>query len=319
MPYYGIPVDQTSEDVAFGFNKDIITGLLRDSLNFDGVVCTDWNIITDTRMGEGRAWGVEELTPKQRVKKVLDAGCDQFGGESIPELIVELVKEGQISLPRLDLSVRRILRDKFRLGLFENPYVDAEKATAIAGKEEFRKKGKLAQGNSTVLLKNQSLLPLKEGVKIYASGMSDHEALGKYGTLVDDPEEAEVVLTRLRTPYEERGDYFLESFFHQGRLHFSEEEQNEILDLISEKPAIVVINLERPAVLTPIDGEAEAVLAEFGTSDEVLAELLFGKMEPKGKLPFELPSSWEAVQKQLEDVPYDSEDPLYPFGHGLGY
>ena len=52
MPYYGIPIDQTTENVAFAFNKDIIQGLLRDSLNFQGVVCTDWNVITDSKIGE---------------------------------------------------------------------------------------------------------------------------------------------------------------------------------------------------------------------------------------------------------------------------
>lgn len=57
MPYYGIPVGQTDEDVAFAFNKSIITDLLRDSLGFDGVVCTDWGIIVDNKMGEARAWG----------------------------------------------------------------------------------------------------------------------------------------------------------------------------------------------------------------------------------------------------------------------
>ena len=76
-------------------------------------------------MGEGRAWGVEHLSYKERIKKVLDAGCDQFGGESNPELIVELVNEGKIDEKRLDISVKRIMKDKFRLGLFDNPYVDA--------------------------------------------------------------------------------------------------------------------------------------------------------------------------------------------------
>ncbi len=82
---------------------------------------------------------------------------------------------------------------------------------------------------------------------------------------------------------------------------------------------MVIINLERPAILSEIDKSTKALLADFGTSDEVLTEVLFGKIIPEGKLPFELPSSKEAVQKQMEDVPYDSKDPLYPFGHGLGY
>ncbi|MEX0359753.1 MAG: glycoside hydrolase family 3 protein [Allomuricauda sp.] len=319
MPYYGIPVGQTSEDVAFGFNKDIITGLLRDSLNFKGVVCTDWNIITDTKMGEGRAWGVEHLTIKERVKKVFDAGCDQLGGESIPEIISELVNGGQLTEERIDVSVKRVLRDKFKLGLFDNPYVDVEASKVIAGNSDFRKKGKLAQQKSTVLLKNEGLLPLKKTVKLYVHGAENKEAYASLGELVNNPDKADVVIARIQTPYDERTDYFLESFFHQGRLYYSEEEKEEILDLIQDKPSIVVATLERPAILTEVSAEANALLVDFGTSDEALVGLLSGEVNPKAKLPFELPSSQEAVEKQLEDVPYDSENPLYPFGFGLSY
>lgn len=71
--------------------------------------------------------------------------------------------------------------------------------------------------------------------------------------------------------------------------------------------------------MTRISELSQALMAEFGTSDEVLADVLFGKRSPEGKLPFELPSSQEAVEKQFEDLPYDSEDPLYEFGFGLSY
>ncbi|MEC3907537.1 glycoside hydrolase family 3 N-terminal domain-containing protein [Tamlana sp. 2201CG12-4] len=319
MPYYGIPMEQTDENVAFAFNKSIITKFLRDSLNFQGVVCTDWNLISDSKLGEARAWGVENLTPKQRMKKVLDAGCDQFGGENNPELIVELVKEGALSEERIDVSVKRVLHDKFKLGLFDNPYVSENKALKIAGSKTFRDKGKVAQQKSVVLLKNKSLLPLKKGVKIYAEGLTNPKVLMGYGSLVKRPEKADVILTRIRTPFDPRSEYFLEGFFHQGRLYYDEEEKKELLELITQKPAIVVVNLERPAILTEIEKESSALLAEFGVTDEILVELLFGKVAPTGKMPFELPSSWEAVQKQLEDLPYDSENPLYSFGHGLTY
>ncbi|MEN8228192.1 MAG: glycoside hydrolase family 3 N-terminal domain-containing protein [Bacteroidota bacterium] len=320
MPYYGIPVGQTDEDVAFAFNKAIITELLRDSLRFEGVVCTDWGIISDSKLGEARAWGVEDLSPLQRVKKVLDAGCDQFGGEAVPDLIVELVETGQISEERLDQSVRRILLDKYRLGLFENPYVDEARALEVAGKSHFIEKGKEAQAKSMVLLKNNSLLPLEQGVKIYAEGVSNPGALEKYGVLVNDPASADVIVKRINTPYgSPKGKSFLERFFHQGRLYYNDEELSEIVGLIDQKPSIVVAHLERPAILTEISEVSSALLAEFGTSDEVLAEVIFGRKLPMGKLPFELPSSWEAVEKQLEDVPYDSEDPLYEFGYGLTY
>ena len=319
MPYYGIPVGQTDEDVAFAFNKEIISELLRDSLDFKGVVCTDWNIITDSKIGEGRAWGVEDLSIKERVKKVLDAGCDQFGGEAIPGVIVELVNEGQIPEKRLDISVKRILSDKFRLGLFDDPYVNEGKAVQIAGKEAFREKGLRAQQKAAVLLKNEGVLPLKKGTKLYVSGVEDVDVYTSFGEVVSSPSEADVIIARIRTPFDPRNDSFLESFFHQGRLYYTDEELEEIQGLIRQKPSVIVANLERPAILTPINEEAKAVMADFGISDKVLAKLVFGEASPQGKMPFELPSSWEAVQKQLEDVPYDSENPLYPFGHGLSY
>ncbi len=211
------------------------------------------------------------------------------------------------------------MKDKFRLGLFDDPYVDEQKATQIAGQESFRKKGQIAQAASMVLLKNEALLPLKEGTKLYVEGMTNPEVFDGPGELVDNPKDADVIVKRIGTPFDERSDYFLEQFFHQGRLYYTEEEKKEILDLISQKPSIVVANLERPAILTEIAESSSALFAEFGVGDEVLADVLFGIRKPSGKLPFELPSSWEAVKNQKEDLPYDSKDPLYPYGHGLSY
>ncbi len=320
MPYYGIPVGQTNEDVGFAFNKAIITDLLRDSLGFDGVVCTDWGIISDSKVKEASAWGMEDFTPLQRLLKVIEAGCDQIGGEFIPELIVELVESGQISEERIDVSVRRILRDKYRLGLFDNPYVDEQDALKIAGNDSFVEKGKQAQAKSMVLLKNENLLPLKEGVKIYVEGMTDLSGLEKYAVLVKKPTDADVIVTRIATPWQKReGGSMFESFFRGGRLYYSDEELGEILELIAQKPTVVVANLYRPSVLTEINEQCTALMADFDTSDEVLADVLFGKRKAMGKLPFELPSSQEAVEKQMEDLPYDSENPLYPFGYGLSF
>jgi beta-glucosidase len=319
MPYYGIPVDQTEENVGFAFNKAIITGLLREKYGFDGVICTDWNIISGSKVGEARAWGVEDLSLAERTLKVIEAGCDQFGGENSPELIIELVRSGALSEKRIDESVARIMRDKFTLGLFDDPYVDVDQAPAIAGKQSFRELGEIAQAKATVLLKNEGLLPLKPGTKVYVEGISSPEAFEPHAQVVASPEDAEVIIKRVTTPFEPRDDSFLEQFFHQGRLYYTEEDLGEILKLIGQKPSVVIANLERPAILTEIDAACNSLLAEFGTSDEVLARLVFGLDRPEGKLPFELPSSWEAVEAQKEDVPYDSENPLYPFGHGMSY
>ena len=111
----------------------------------------------------------------------------------------------------------------------------------------------------------------------------------------------------------------LERFFHQGRLNFTDEEVAEHLKLIRTKPTITVMNLERPAVIPKINEESSAVIADFDCSDEIILELIFGGFTPSGRLPFEMPSSMAAVENQLEDVPYDSENPLYEFGHGLEF
>jgi beta-glucosidase len=323
MPYYGMPVGTSHEEVGFGFNKGIITDLLRRKYNFDGVVCTDWSLLKPfKKFGReilpGRAWGVEHLSLAERVLKILDAGVDQFWGEACPEVVIQLVREGRVSEERIDQSVRRLLRDKFRLGLFDNPIVDIEAAEKIVGKPEFRQAGALAQRKSIVLLKNEKQrLPLKSGLKIYVENIQP-EAVGQYGQVVRDIAQADIAILRLNTPYEKRKG-LAEGWFHAGELDFKEPEKARILNILHQVPTVVDIYLERPAVIPEIAERSAALLANFGASDEALLDVLFGKFAPQGKLPFELPSSMEAVREQKEDLPYDSESPLFPFGHGLGY
>lgn len=322
MPYYGLPVGQTKENFAFGYNKEIITGLLRDTYKFDGVVCTDWGLVSEIRvpflgtMKPASAYGdAEDMTALERVAKIIDAGCDMLGGEANPDWIIELVKSGKISEDRIDQSIRRILRDKFRLGLFDNPYIDTENFSAI-GRAEFREKGKAAQRKSLVLLKNEEkTLPLAKGTKVYLQGMSqdlEHPGL----EVVNSPEQADVIILKLNTPYTPRNKYIIERFFHQGRLDFPEDEKAEILELIQKKPTITVMSLERPAVIPEISAASSALIADFDCEDNIILELIYGDFQPSGKLPIELPSSMEAVKNQKEDVPYDSKDPLYKFGAG---
>jgi beta-glucosidase len=107
--------------------------------------------------------------------------------------------------------------------------------------------------------------------------------------------------------------------FHHGDLDFKEDAKTEILSLLQTVPTIVVLYLDRPAVIPEINAEAKAVVGEYGASDTAVLDVLFGKANPEGKLPFELPSSMDAVRNQKADVPYDSESPLYRFGYGLSY
>ena len=329
MPYYGVPMDQTNENVGFAFNKAIITDLLRNKYKYDGVVCTDWGLISDSKIGPivwpARAWGVEHLSAEDRVLKIINAGVDQFGGESLPELLIKLVKEGKLSEARIDQSITRLLRQKFQLGLFDNPYINVDHALKTIGRADFAKAGEESQRRAMVLLKNANagkgnVLPLPMGkLKIYAGNM-DPKVVALYGTVVTNAKEADFAILRLNTPWVPvEIENFMARMFHHGDLDFKGKEKDSILQIMSAVPSIVDIYLDRPAVFPEINAKAKAVLADFGASDAAVLDVIFGKAKPGGKLPFELPSSMEAVRNQKEDVPYDSKDPLYKFGFGLKY
>jgi beta-glucosidase len=327
IPYYGMPVGLPIEEVGFGFNKDVISGLLREKYGFDGVVCTDWMLLTPVKvlgreLIEAKCWGVEGLSVEERARKALEAGVDQFGGESCPDVIVGLVRSGQIAEARIDASVRRLLRDKFRLGLFDHPYVDPEAAERIVGSDAFRQAGEIAQRKSIVLLKNSEtpggmILPIQGKPKIYVENV-DPEVAGRYGQVVESVEEADVAILRLDAPYEQR-EGFLERHFHAGDLDFKGNEKARILSILERVPTIVDIYLDRPAVLPEIAEKCAGLLADFGASDGAVLDVIFGGFAPAGRLPFEMPSSMDAVRKQKEDLPYDSENPLFPCGYGLTY
>ncbi|WP_420461164.1 glycoside hydrolase family 3 protein [Neolewinella sp.] len=325
MPYYGVPTDQTDENVAMAYNKAIITTLLREEMGYDGVVCTDWGLVTDTPLGPtvwpARAWGVEELSEADRVLKILEAGCDQFGGENRPELVVQLVNEGRMSEERIDTSVRRLLRQKFQLGLFDDPFVDEEAVATVFTDSADLALGRYSQQASMTLLKNEEgRLPLSgEGLRVYVENM-DSAVVAEYATVVTSPEVADVAILRLKTPWVPvETDNFFARGFHHGDLDFKGEEKAHILDVLRAVPTVVDLYLDRPAVIPEIAAEAAALIANYGASDRAVCEVLFGRAAPRGKLPFELPASMEAVEAQLTDVPYDSEAPLYPFGFGLSY
>ncbi|MFF3768987.1 glycoside hydrolase family 3 N-terminal domain-containing protein [Streptomyces sp. NPDC002232] len=319
MPYYGQPVGTDWEEVGFGFNKGVITGLLREELGFTGIVCTDWGLLQEHSIfgeaHEARAWGVEHLSVAERAAKALDAGADQFGGEECPEVIVELVGTGRISEERIDASVRRLLREKFVLGLFdERRYVDPDEAAETVGRADFAAAGAAAQRRSLTVL-TDGPLPLPGRPRLYVENV-DPAVAAAYGEVVADPADAELAVLRLRTPYEERPGLF-ESFFHSGSLAFGEEELAGVLTLLRTVPTVVCVNLERPAVLPEIAAHAAALIADYGASDEALLDVAFGRAKPEGRLPFELPRSMAAVAASRPDVPNDTVDPVFAHGHGL--
>tara|TARA_B100001989_G_scaffold69794_1_gene47452 strand:+ start:1042 stop:2928 length:1887 start_codon:yes stop_codon:yes gene_type:complete len=318
MPYYGIAVDQSNENIAIGFNRYLLNDLLREKLNYDGVICSDWGIIT------GRHWGVTNLTIPERYIKAINAGIDQFGGEMHPEIVVQLVRENKIDESRIDRSARRILKNKFELGLFDDPFVDIESVDKLINTQITQKLALDAQRKSVVMLKNSNLLPLTEETKIYVDGMEFKDSdINKVNTI----EEADVILMYLHTVFngnQEPGtdrlfDRFLSNLFPNTDLRFN----NQVIKRASEysqvKPLILVVDLNRPAILSELNDLSDALIGTFGVNDEVIHEIINGKTNPSGKLPFELPSSMSEVEEQFEDVPDDTANPLYKYGYGLSF
>ena len=276
MPYYGMPLGTEYDEVAFAFNKGIITDLLRGKLAFEGIICTDWGLVTDAAiLGQpmpARAWGVEHLDELSRVEMILDAGCDQLGGEARPELVVEPVAQGRIAEERIDVSVRRLLREKFILGLFDDPYLDPDHAAVTVGKAEFIAAGVDAQRRAYTLLTNSDqILPLERGRRLYLEGVS-RDLASRYGDVVGDPTDADVALLRLKAPYEPRPGGF-EAMFHAGSLEFPAEKRDHHAAICSAVPTIVDVYLDRPAVLTDLAGQAAALLGSYGSSDEAFLDV----------------------------------------------
>ncbi|MGA4543985.1 glycoside hydrolase family 3 protein [Uniformispora flossi] len=315
MPGYGIPAGTGMAEVGACFNRDVLVGLLRERFGFDGVICTDFNLLAGmTIPGRGtlpaRNWGVEHLPLAEQVRMLLDADVDQFGGETRPELIVDAVRSGAVTEARIDASVRRILRDKFRLGLFDDPYVDADAAEELVGAAETRTLGRTVQQRALVRLAGD---PLPAGSRIYVENV-DPEAAAAYGTVVARPEDADAAVVRLAAPYEER-DGFLEGGFHAGSLAFRAEELDRLRKLGAAVPLAVSICLDRPAVLTGLADGTALLLGDFGAADDLVLDVVFGRAQAVGRLPFDLPSSMRAVEESREDVPFDTADPLFRFGH----
>lgn len=177
MPYYTISYNQTDENVANGFNEEIIANQLRRDAQYDGVVCTDWLITHDEvhpDVHSGKPWGVEKMTEAERHYKALMAGVDQFGGNNQKTPVIEAYQMGvkehgeKWMRQRFELSAYRLLLNIFRTGLFENPYVDVSQTTKVVGCPEFMNAGYEQQVKSIVMLKNKdSLLPVSKNKNVY--------------------------------------------------------------------------------------------------------------------------------------------------------
>jgi beta-glucosidase len=337
MPTYTI-LENTSirgrpfEAVGGAFNRQLLTDMLRGTYHFDGVILSDWGITRDcaencrtaakphTPADIAMPWGVESLTVRERFARGVVAGLDQFGGTEQSEMLVDAVRSGLLTEARLDESVRRIMTQKFQLGLFEGPFVEAAKAKAVVGAPAFQAEANAAQRRAIVLLENRdAMLPLRAGAKIYLHGIDATIVRSRGFTPVERPSDADVAVVRVVAPFERpHPNFFFGGRQHEGRLDFHDGDPDyEQIKLASGAvPTVVAIYLDRPAILANVRDKVRAIVANFGAGDEALWDVLTDPSRAEGRLPFELPSSMPDVEAQDPGLPHDTKQPLYRIGAG---
>ena len=248
MPIYSIVLNQdpSGENVGGGYSKWLIQQQLREGEHFEGVVCTDWGITGDCQSvydpSCGKPWGVEDLTIAERHYRVLQAGVDQFGGNNEIGPILEAYKMWakdfgeKAARKRFEQSAKRLLLNIFRVGLFENPYLDPKTTEAIVGKPAFMVAGYAAQLRSIIMLKNhEGTLPQQEHCRVYipkrhypsipriwgnpSEEKTDYpinlDIVKKYFDIAETPEEAVFALCVIGEPSFSLG-YSLEEASHGG-------------------------------------------------------------------------------------------------------
>lgn len=331
MPYYSIPNNTTYEKIAYAYNKGVLQGLLRKQLGFKGIINSDTGPI------EMMPWGAENLSVKERYKRTLEAGVNIYSGTSDPAPLLETVKSGMVDMKLIDNSVWLLLMEKFELGLFENPYVDEAAAEKIVGSSAFQKKADIAFRKSIVLLRNvSSALPVKPKTKIYFESYFKkpgntaanvyQQAENNYGIeFVKTPEEADEIVLWItpgsKSLFDSDGQPLYLSLSKNGV------DVTYINKLIAQKPTILLINYSNPWVIDEIyndtnKGNVKGVLATFGTTAEAVLDVITGKFNPSGKMPFTTPVSEAAAQNQQSDVPgylKGAAYPLFKYNEGLRY
>jgi len=377
-------------------NRYLETDILRGEWDFDGFVESDWTAVAEMRACPPKnpdtgecGHGVAADGP-EAAALALNSGTDsEMTSTLIRDHGAQLLDERRISMRRIDEAVRRILRVKFRAGLFENPYVDVAKAEGAQLQPDAVAAARKAAGRSMVLLKNEGgLLPLDPSKKTAVIGPladSGHNMLGPWWGRGRD-EDAVTVLDGIRArnadatfaqgctvSQKEPPDYdpaqdcpddgFAEAVaaaeaadqvvlaLGESREMSGEAASRSEIDLPGEQealiaaikatgtPFVVVLFNGRPLTLDGVADQAPAILEAWFPgvqAGNAVADVLFGDVNPGGKLPVSFP-------RRLGQVPiyynhertgrpcntgskYNSRyrdlascDPLYEFGYGLSY
>jgi beta-glucosidase len=297
---------QQFEEVGAAFNQTLITTLLRDYMGFTGYVNTDSGVLTNT------GWGVESLSIPQRFAKGVKAGASIFSDNNDPSGLLAAVNQGLLTEAELDPSVRLLLTEMFKLGLFENPYVDPTQAQALAKNASYQKVADQAHREALVLLRNdQNLLPFTSHVNLYVEVFtSGNGAAAQTASLkalfandpmvriVDDLAQATAALLYLQPSQVELADRIDIKLSPSTGIDVAKVQQIE-----AAVPTVLAINFSTAWVINDVEPGAAAVIGTFDVKANALIELLRGSFAPKGKLPISIPASEAAVDANASDVP----------------
>ncbi|HPY42853.1 MAG TPA: glycoside hydrolase family 3 N-terminal domain-containing protein [Clostridia bacterium] len=354
MPYYSVPLALDMENSAIG-SKATLQDLLRSEMGFEGIIQTDWGMIWAIQEALGTMTGEEVSDEEAILIGVTQSRVDGIGGESIRliDYMEEYTVDGKIDEAILTAAAARIVKVKFEMGVFENPYCDVEHAVSFVGNEESQALSLQAAREAMTLLKNDGILPLDAsatqtilvagpragdmdslvgGWSSSQKGLSIAEALAEYAgentkviyeadhleRIGQLAEEADLIIVSVGEP----------SYQHDPPWGYDTLEitpsQQEILEVAkaSGKPIVTVMTGGRPYILTWCDENTNAVLAAYYPGSQggiAIAETLYGINNPTGKTPVQFPRDMQSVNNQQGDVSFDLENPLYDYGWGLSY
>jgi len=354
MPYYSVPLALDMENSAIG-SKATLQDLLRDEMGFTGIIQTDWGMIWAIQEALGTMTGEEVSDEEAILIGVTQSRVDGIGGESIRliDLMEEYTQEGKIDEAILTAAATRIVKVKFEMGMFENPYCDVDYAVSFVGNEENQKVNLQAAREAMTLLKNDGALPLDPDAKqtilvcgprafdmdslvggwsSAQEGMTIADAVAAYAgentTVLTEKEDVEVI-----KELAQQADVIIVSIGEPSYQHDPVwgydtleivQSQQEILEaaVASGKTVITVVTGGRPYILTWCDENTSAILEAYYPGAQggiAIGETLFGLNNPTGKTPMQFPRDMESVNDQEGDVSFDLENPLYDYGFGLSY
>lgn len=354
MPYYSVPLALDMENSAIG-SKATLQDLLRDEMGFTGIIQTDWGMIWAIQEALGTMTGEEVSDEEAILIGVTQSRVDGIGGESIRliDLMEEYTQEGKIDEAILTAAATRIVKVKFEMGMFENPYCDVDYAVSFVGNEENQKVNLQAAREAMTLLKNDGALPLDPDAKqtilvcgprafdmdslvggwsSAQEGMTIADAVAAYAgentTVLTEKEDVEVI-----KELAQQADVIIVSIGEPSYQHDPVwgydtleivSSQQEILEaaVASGKTVITVVTGGRPYILTWCDENTNAILEAYYPGAQggiAIGETLFGLNNPTGKTPMQFPRDMESVNDQEGDVSFDLENPLYDYGWGLSY